>query len=138
MNGLHSLLVDLATALFSPVDIGRAAFGCLQLLARPRSFQLPLGHEVPRYAVVCVINLQAVEQRRRSKSVRVGGGSGVERRQGGKNAAAHSCRISSWRSWVKSKMAAMCRREITNSASVGHRKKEPWVLGNVSRQQHHS
>lgn len=34
-------------------------------------------------------------------------------------AAAHSCRMSSWRSLVKSKMAAMWRSEITNSASVG-------------------
>lgn len=48
INSLESFFVDLATALFSAVDIRRPAFGRLQLLACTRSIQLPLGQEVPR------------------------------------------------------------------------------------------
>lgn len=73
---LESFFVDLAAALFSAVDIWRPAFDRLQLRTCARSLQLPLGHEVPREAVFCVITLQAAKQWKGSKNITAEGGTG--------------------------------------------------------------
>lgn len=116
VEAVEALLVHLAAALLSPGDVRGPPLGWLKLLPH-RRLQFPLGHEVPRQRVVCVFALQAGDRTFSMVSVCCVTLKNEYRDQQPKMEP-YSCIMVSCRSLVKSKMAAMVKRDRMKSAPV--------------------